>query len=111
MAPCVAVIISATQGADTHIDLGLRAYVDIDGATVALDADSIYNGIDAALSITDVRISLALGAYGTLADVSGVCYLNNREPVTMYMTALDEGGTYDGGVADTIGWVFVYVTE
>ena len=104
-------ILSATQGANTEIDLGYRAYVDINGNTIVEDPDGVYNGYDASV-ITQVLIgSGGGGALGTLADVSGNVVFDNKEPITLFLTALDAGGTFDGDLADTYGFTLVYVTE
>jgi hypothetical protein len=102
-------IISATQGASTLIDLGYRSYIDKDGNTVAEDVDGIYDGYDATSTALNYIAKDGGGALGALCDVSGFVVFNNREPVTIFMKALDNGGTFDGDVGDTYGFRFYFL--
>ena len=95
--------VNATQGASTHIDIGYQAYTAIDGTTTALDADGIINGRDGAIAVTS---SLGADVAGA-KTISGIAdFSDASEDVTIYMTALDAGGTYDGDIGDVFGGAF-----
>lgn len=98
--------LSATQGASTDIDIGFRAYTNISDAAVAEDPDGIYNGITGSIITLVFLGNAGGGALGALSDTLGFVELNNKTPVTVFMTALDGGGTYDGDVADTLAFSF-----
>ncbi len=95
--------VNATQGASTHIDIGYKAYKKVDGTTEALDADGIVNGRDGAI-VTCTSLGADVAGAKTVSGV--VDFSDAVEDVTIYMTALDAGGTYDGDIGDVFGGYF-----
>jgi len=101
---------SADQGATTTIDIGNRLYRDRGGDDVAEDQDSVINGWDAATTALEA-IPTSTVAFGTNVDTMQTITFDSQEPVTLYMTCMDAGGTFDGDVGDTYEFFFVYVTD
>jgi len=99
---------SATQGSSTTIDVGWRAYTNVDGTAVAEDKDGLC---DAMIATVTVPTKWAPGTFNALVDGAGTYRFDSKAPVTIFMTCNNAGGTYDGDLADVIAFGFYYLVD
>lgn len=102
------VLLSATQGAATNISLGHRAYVGVDGVTVAEDSDSVITDILGSTTTIVNLNTLTKGVKAQAPSGMGVIAFDSKGPVILYQVALNAGGTFDGDVGDIYSYQFTY---
>ncbi len=105
------VLLSASQGANTNILLGHRAYVGNDGVAVAEDTDSIVTDIAGATTTIINLNTLTKGVKAEAPSGMGIVTFDSRGPVTIFMTASDGSGTFDGDVGDIYSFQFTYYID
>lgn len=99
---------SATQGANTTIDVGWRAYTNVDGTAVAEDKDGLC---DAMIATVTAPTKWAVGTLGSPVDNIGTYRFDSKAPVTLFMTCNDAAGTYDGDLGDVIHFGVYYLVD
>jgi len=100
-------ILSASQGTATFIDLGFRTYLDKAKVAVAEDVDGILVSFDATVTTQQFLATATGSTLGAKSNVSGVVVFDNGEPLTIFMKA--RVAAFDGDIGDTYGFVFHYV--
>ena len=104
--------VSADTGGTSSIDVGWTAYKDKNNATIAADPDGMINGFLSGNILNYALNDATQTPYGAgtpAVSANGVLdFTDAMEEITVTLTCLDSGGTFDGDVADVwSGWFIV----
>lgn len=105
--------ISASQGANTTLDIGFRAYTKEDGTLSTEDSDALGKAIGSTTTAQQIS-ALTPGspiAGNPAIDALGMIRFNSRTPITLFQKANDGSGTFDGDIGDVYSYKFTYYVD
>ncbi len=105
--------LSASQGANTELWIGTRAYTLEDGTLSTEDADQIAILVGSTTTIVDLStVSQGSPIAGNPAFDNLKCIrFNSRTPIHIFMKAKNATGTFDGDIGDVYDFQFTYYVD